>query len=136
PGVQRRKSVSNTLLQFVDFGTGDLVVGIDIVNPADPVIEQKRSDWPALKAAGDIVVYGSFVAAIVLLFLCRRRLTRMEAGAVSMATLGLLANAAVCGTLSAVTERYQGRVAWILPALALIILLRVWTERGQPAPAA
>ncbi|NUT00350.1 MAG: hypothetical protein HOP96_05190, partial [Sphingomonas sp.] len=68
PGVQLRKSVSNTVLQFVDFGTGDLVFGIDIVNPADPVIEQKRPDWPALKAAGDIVVYGSFIAAIVLLF--------------------------------------------------------------------
>ena len=59
----------------------------------------------------------------------RRHLTRTEVAAVSVALLGLLANAAVCGILSAVTERYQGRVAWILPALALILLLRIRSEK-------
>ncbi len=63
----------------------------------------------------------AFSGRSLLLFSFRRRLTRTEIAAVSVALLGLLANAAVCGILSAVTERYQGRVAWILPALALIL---------------
>lgn len=130
PGFQLRRSITNTALQLVDFGTGDLIFGIELVNPSDPEIEESRPDRPTLKAAGDVVIYVSFFGAIVLLFLFRRRLTRMEVAAVAVALLGLLANAAVCGTLSAVTERYQGRVAWILPALVLILLMRIRTDRA------
>ena len=130
PGFQLRRSVSNTARQLVDFGTGDLIFGIDLVNPSDPAIDEKRPDRPMLKAVGDILIYLSFFGAILLLFLFRRHLTRAEIAAVSVALLGLLANAAVCGILSAVTERYQGRVAWILPALALIVLLRIRTDQA------
>jgi hypothetical protein len=129
PGFQIRRSINNTARQFFDFGTGDLIFGIDLVNRSDPVIEENRPDRPMLKAAGDVVIYFSFLGAIVLLFLYKRRLTRTEVAAVLVALLGLLANAAVCGILSAVTERYQGRVAWIVPALALILLMRVRSEK-------
>lgn len=37
--------------------------------------------------------------------------------------LGLLGNAAVCGILSGVFDRYQGRAAWIAPLIALAWLL-------------
>jgi hypothetical protein len=44
----------------------------------------------------------------------------------------LLANAAICGALSGVTDRYQARVAWLLPALAFAIAARLWSGRSKP----
>ena len=38
--------------------------------------------------------------------------------------LGLIANSFVCASLSAVVTRYQFRVAWILPMLAILILFQ------------
>ena len=83
---------------------------------------------------GQLLIYFGFVGAFVLLFVMRRRLQPTEIAAVAVVSVGLLANAAVCGSLSGVTDRYQGRVAWVLPALALIILLRVGLAASQPPP--
>jgi len=41
--------------------------------------------------------------------------------------------AIVCGVLSAVTDRYQGRVVWVLPALAIIIAARIWSGSQSAA---
>lgn len=46
--------------------------------------------------------------------------------------VGIVANAAVCGAISGVFDRYQGRVAWILP----FILLAWAVERRMAASAA
>jgi len=82
-----------------------------------------------------VAVYLVFFASIVFLIVNRRRLDRIEVAAVGVAVIGLLANAAVCGILSGVTDRYQGRVAWILPTLAFIIFARLWDE-GRSSQAA
>src|SRR5437016_1172050 len=66
-------------------------------------------------------------------FTIRRRLGSIDKAAIAVAAIGLLANAAVCGILSGVTDRYQGRVAWVLPALGFIILARVWGTKTRPA---
>jgi hypothetical protein len=45
---------------------------------------------------------------------------------------GVMANAAVCGVMSGPHDRYQARVAWLLPALALIAhfqIYKAWWER-------
>ena len=86
-------------------------------------------DRPALKSVGEAATYVFFAASALFLFLSRRRLTAAETAAVAICAIGLLTNAAVCGILSGVTDRYQGRVAWVLPALAMIIWLRVRAER-------
>ena len=85
-----------------------------------------------LKALSEAVIYLTFAGSIFLLFALRRRLRSVEVAAISVALVGLLTNAAVCEILSAVTDRYQGRVAWILPVLASIIWLRV---RAEDTPA-
>jgi hypothetical protein len=51
---------------------------------------------------------------------------------VSWVMFGVLANAAVCGVMSGPHDRYQARVAWLLPALALIAHFQIyptWWER-------
>jgi len=51
---------------------------------------------------------------------------------VSWVVFGVIANAAVCGIMSGPHDRYQARVAWLIPALALIAhfqIYRTWWER-------
>ena len=132
PLHQLSRSAINIVWQFVDFGTDDLAFGRRIVGETDdPSLVRAHPDNLLLKTVSEVLIYFGFAASIVLLFVLRRRLKSVEVAAISVAAVGLLANAAVCGVLSAVTDRYQGRVAWILPALALIICLRVRAETGS-----
>jgi hypothetical protein len=51
---------------------------------------------------------------------------------------GVIVNAVVCGVMSGPHDRYQARVAWLLPALALIAhfqVFRAWWERKLRCPA-
>jgi hypothetical protein len=60
-----------------------------------------------------------------------RRL-RQFARLVYWVVFGVMANAVVCGVMSGPHDRYQARVAWLLPALALIAhfqIYRPWWER-------
>jgi hypothetical protein len=53
-------------------------------------------------------------------------------GLVYWVAFGMMANAAVCGVMSGPHDRYQARVAWLLPALALIAhfqINRAWWEK-------
>jgi hypothetical protein len=130
PVAQLKRSATNIIRQLFDFGTDDLVFGGKIVGRDDPSVMKVSADRPALKLAGEAIIYISFAASIVFLLLIRRRLTAHEAAAVLVCGLGLAANAAVCGILSGVTDRYQGRVAWVLPAVAIIIWFRVQADRN------
>ena len=132
PLAQIGRSIRNTARQLIQFSPDDLVFGGRMVGKEDPSITQVRPDQPGLKTVGTVIVYASFVTNILLLVAVRRRLARIEVAAIAVAVVGLLANAAVCGILSGVTDRYQGRVAWILPGLTLIILARLLSNRGQP----
>jgi len=140
PVEQLSRAASNIFLQFFDFGTDDLLFGETMAGDLDdPTLVKVHADIPMLKIISEVLIYLSFVASFVVLFVLRRQLGRGEVAAICVAMVGLLANAAVCGILSAVTDRYQGRVAWILPALAIIIWLRVRAETKSattPAKAA
>ena len=129
PGVQFRQSAGNSFFQLFKFGLSNLDFGVRIAGDEDPTLVQVGADRPLLKAVGEVAIYVTFFASILLLFIFRRGLKSTEIAALAVAAVGLLANAAICGILSAVTDRYQGRVAWVLPTLAFIVLLRVWKER-------
>ena len=129
PMDQIRRSIRNTFAQLVEFGLRGLVFGVTMVGGEDPELRQDRPDKPDFRGLGEGVVYASFVVSLVALAIVRRRLQPIEIAALSVAAVGLLANAVVCGTLSGVTDRYQGRVVWVLPALVLIVLARIWQER-------
>jgi hypothetical protein len=136
PVEQFSRAAINVVWQFFAFGTDDLVFGRRIAGDLDdPSLVRAHPDNRMLKTVSEVLIYLSFAASVFLLFALRRRLRSLEVAAISAALVGLLANAAVCGILSAVTDRYQGRVAWILPVLGLIIWLRIRAE-DKPAPAA
>jgi hypothetical protein len=135
PILQLGTSTKNFLRQFASFGLGKvdfragLVVGpsgrVDLVDVAD--------DRPRLRAWLSTVIYVSFGASLVVLLLLRRRLSNIERGALLIVVVGLTSNAAICGILSGVADRYQARVAWALPLLAMLILLRNWSKHtAQP----
>ena len=76
----------------------------------------------------------TMVLALVLLVARRRRLAEAEIALLAVVLAGLLVNAAVCGVLSAIDDRYQGRVAWLLPAVVATVGLRLVTRKSRGAP--
>lgn len=51
------------------------------------------------------------------------------AGAVILIASGVILNALICGAASGVFARYQARVIWLIPLLALLIAARLWQAR-------
>ena len=129
PMFQIRRSVTNAFEQLIDFGP-ELLFGARMLGSGQEMTPVPvASDRPALKLVAKILIYAGFIGSILFLVAARRQLTRSEKSALAVVTVGLVANAAVCGMLSAVAARYQGRVAWVLPALAVMILLRMASDR-------
>lgn len=135
PMLQLRSSGSNFMRQLGSFGLGKvdfkaaLVVGangrVDLVDVTE--------DRPRLRAWLTGVIYAAFGASLAVIALLRRRLTKMERGALLIAAVGLASNAAICGILSGVADRYQARVAWVIPLLAIVILMRILNGKAVEA---
>jgi len=135
PGNQIRRSINNSFAQFFEFGLRGLVFGQTMTDGDDPAVAPASADKPELRAAGKAIIYASFFGSVLLLAFLWRRMTAAEVAALAVTLVGLLANAVVCGTLSGVTDRYQGRVAWVLPALILLFAMRIWSDRqSRQAP--
>ena len=59
------------------------------------------------------------------------------AGLVALLVSGVVVNAIVCGVFASPLDRYQGRVAWIIPLAAVLVALRRWEQvhaRGEQRP--
>ncbi len=72
--------------------------------------------------AASIPVSLFLIVGMMLFALLRKQWTRKWTVFLLSALVFLLANAAVCGVLSGVLNRYQARVIWILPFLALVMI--------------
>lgn len=135
----------NTVAQLVTAGIGD-TLGADHLAAAlrpriaegFPVRELAAYDAAlqprdALRAA--LPPLGALHAALLvaglplLLFGAARSGSRRAYAFAAAIAIGLLANAAATGGLSGVFPRYQARIAWLLPAGALLLLL----ARRRPA---
>lgn len=136
PLAQLKGSTKNFLEQLSRFGLGSITFGRAVVvdRTGGIAIAEAGENRPGLRFSLTLVIYAAFAASLVLLFAMRCRMTRFEGGAVLVVVMGLITNAAICGMLSGVADRYQARVSWTIPALAMIVLLRLWRERNQPAP--
>ena len=128
PIAQIGQSATNALMQFFEFWPRELEFGVRLVGSREDLMSI-NPDLPVLKTIGKLLVYASFIGSILFLVLIRRRLLSSEVAALAVVAAGLLSNAAVCGVLSGVAGRYQGRVAWVLAAVAVMILLRVRGSR-------
>ena len=69
-----------------------------------------------------------------ILLAAHRRGDAMLSGLTIVIVAGLLANAAVCSMLSGVFDRYQARVTWLLPLLAIIAFHRLRPRKSGAQP--
>lgn len=117
----------NSLLQFSRVGTADIALhDVELrVVPKNGLQFDRRRGREFLKAAGLVhrLTWFAGLAAISVLVARSRSLDRtpLPNGAPALLVvlvIGLLANAAIYGGLSAPVDRYQSRVAWLAPAVA------------------
>jgi hypothetical protein len=138
PMLQFRSSMSNFLRQLGSFGLGKVDFRAALVKgPSGRVdLVEVTEDRPRLRAWMTYVFYAAFAASLAIIVMLRRRMTKLEGGALLVAAVGLVSNAAICGIISGVADRYQARVAWVIPLLAMLILMRIrGGEAAQPSPA-
>jgi hypothetical protein len=94
---------------------------------------------PLFATVQKVVVGLSAAATLLLLPWVWRRHQRPEVsrllGLSVVVAYVVLANAALTGVLSGVSPRYEGRVIWLLPMLAYLLLVR-WRMRGPLEDAA
>ena len=79
-------------------------------------------------------VYIALSGAIIYLAVIARRFRAGEGGLLLLALAGLLGNAAVTGILSGVAHRYQGRIIWVIPVLAIGFFLARRRPSGMGEP--
>lgn len=122
PLDQTRALAGNFLRQLASVGTGH-------VNPLLPgetagsyvSTEKLRDSYPALELFDSISAWGTAAALLLSLWLWLSGAFPRGATAVLVLCLvGLAGNAFIFGGLSAPVDRYQSRLVWILPALALV----------------
>lgn len=141
-------SVSQTLKQIVDFKTG----GLDPMMEGSPVLVNVqwrfKRDYPAYISSQQskqtfiaentnitlpFVVILSLLLLILILSIERIRITLSKEikCLITILFLGLIFNALVCSTFSMVVGRFQGRIIWLLPFIALVILFNRLQKRNE-----
>jgi hypothetical protein len=134
PLTEARLAGANFARQLLLFSPG---VGLEqrIVLDADqnPVLAPADYDPTWVK----LVHYLTIAAVIASLFVLYRRARhdRPVRPMIALLLLGIAFNDAVCTYFSGVTDRYEARVIWLLPLLALAVLA-AGARRGSAAPAA
>ena len=137
-------AAANSGLQFLSGGLAEF----DMSAPTDTVLANKlpaqyRARFRASAAyrgtvptqtwsgIGMIVFWSGLLSLVVILFTARLR-QRFHAGRLAPAAwvlVGVVINAIVCGTMSGPHDRYAARVAWLVPFVAIALLLEVASLR-------
>jgi hypothetical protein len=121
------------LLQIFYFGLGETNFLSKIEPGPEGVMVLKGAPEPApIRPAFTLLIYATVIASVGALAVMARRPRPGELDALVLGAAGVLANAVLTGALSAVANRYQARVIWILPALAVAF----WLARRVAARAA
>jgi hypothetical protein len=89
---------------------------------------QGKLDEDFFSAVQDWAVYVSLFLIVLWCIFGRRLWTRRLAGLTAVVIYVVLANAAVTGNFSNVEDRYEARVIWLVPLLALVFQL-TWLDR-------
>lgn len=84
---------------------------------------QGKIPWPIISILDSIVLWSS-VFFLTVLTIFQHRLIAANAGRLLMLIAwGCVANAALMGALSGVTDRYESRIIWLVPLFAITVLL-------------
>ena len=110
--------------QFVRFSLNYCRSGSEIVRNAkgDIILRNPGSgEDPAILAALNWLTLTSVIAGSLALVFWWCGMSIAQRGMVMILVVGLLANAAVCAIFSGVAPRYQARLVWLVPWMALAI---------------
>lgn len=108
--------------QFVAFRLNYLRYGSSIVrnNKGAIILRNPGSgDIPETLGWLDILTHISVILGTVLLAWWWKQMTVAQRGVLLILVTGLLVNAAVCAIFSGVAARYQARIIWLVPFLAI-----------------
>lgn len=107
-----------------------------------PMFERSNQFKEDLFFIKESTVQSYFVLLSVLLMLIiiwksdKRYISREHVAMTLAIVIGLLVNALVCSMFSGVLNRYQGRIIWLIPMLAIFIASRYWDQRMGSLPGA
>ena len=141
-----RSVLHNAAAQFLNFGLADFQYNpgekdtMDRTFPIE-VLAQIHSTaaykgtmpWVLLKALPYFCVIGSFLYLLLAWFaiLPGRAMSPLLKRVFVWAFAGMILNAAICGGISANEARYQARVVWLVPLLALLVEARAAGDRHR-----
>jgi len=133
PIAQTTSLAGNALLQIVKVGTGEILPLLEGDGRSGYVIGD-RDAYPILRGFNVLSALGVLVGVVIVVAAGLRR--PIESG-VSRAGLvllgGLILNAVIFGGLSYPVDRYQSRIAWLIPVYALLLLSHRRKEPGGAA---
>jgi hypothetical protein len=153
PWMQFKAALKATLEQIVSIKTGEgelttiwhtygmIEKFTSSVVPAMHAARQQHGELhfgPINAVHVPIAFAGMALLPFVMLLGWRRRDDFADLGLLATtATLALLGNAAVCGTISNPHDRYGSRIVWIAPFVIALTAWRLWARRtiARPAPA-
>jgi hypothetical protein len=124
PAETGRHVLGGFFEQLVTFGLQDVDYESHVAPDADQGIIMSRSAAGPLHGLAGLLErlsWASVLAAVLILLVWARPANpRWRLTVIVIA--GLMANAAICATFSAVAGRYQARVVWLLPLCAAALL--------------
>jgi hypothetical protein len=147
PMMHLRTAVYDSLLQFLQFKTGD---GIEpqlsiqerpfrrVIPQQIPAYLEARQQQGLIrfKTLNLIHVPAGAMSLLGLLLLLQHAVLRRawdQASLPALVLLGLIGNAIICGTFSNPHDRYQSRIIW-LPSLVLLLAVTRDRRALQPVP--
>ena len=128
PLQQLTISLSHLFQQLATFGLNDFNLNLSVVMQMPQVLPDLTADFLASRQATrrlplaslNLLYQGVVVLSLLALAAGLGRAPRFWRDLCAWIGLGLVVNAAITGILSAVAARYQSRVVWLLPMLALL----------------
>lgn len=82
--------------------------------------------------------YGLALIGLVVIVVRRSEMlfgTSDRAIGLQLILAGVLINACICGAISSTADRYQGRVAWLVPMILLVLIWPCLSRRSRPPTA-
>jgi hypothetical protein len=143
PYRQLRASGRNFLEQLDSYGLRNYYPNAYIEKELDKALPDNKPLYLRSRQAGrdlqeklfasaqKLVVWGALGLIGLLNAFRWRKEARRLGGLTAVIVCGLLGNAAICGVLSNVEDRYQSRVIWLLPLLACVLCLALFERPGR-----
>lgn len=132
PLHQVRSAASSTLYQITSFKLVDAQYRWRIIHYNDTFLLQPTPSDYWLQWVFDHVILGVLLLSLGYLAISLRSMNRRDIAMLALLTVAILGNAALTASLSAVANRYQARVIWIVPVVAV----GFWAARRQRPAAA